>query len=136
MPTTHRAKPTRTAPSTRGAPVSPSAWLKRKGYRTVNATEAKNRFGVILKTVATSEPVFIEKHDTVHAVVLDFDSYCALVNKAREPHEIELDTLRDEFEAMYARMQTAKSRKGVDALVRATPAQLNQVSAARLKSRR
>ncbi|MGH8286669.1 MAG: hypothetical protein ACRETT_13020 [Steroidobacteraceae bacterium] len=72
----------------------------------------------------------------MHAVVLDFDSYCALVNKTREPHEIELDTLRDEFEAMYARMQTAKSRKGVDALVRATPAQLNQVSAARLKLRR
>ncbi|MGQ0836212.1 MAG: hypothetical protein ACT4O5_15110 [Gammaproteobacteria bacterium] len=100
----------------------------------MNATQAKNRFGVILKRIGT-EPVFIQKHENVHAVVIGYDSYRALVEKARTPQEVELDKLRSEFERMYAGMQTEKSRRGVDALLRASADELNTVVAKRMRAR-
>jgi prevent-host-death family protein len=72
---------------------------------TVNATQAKNKFGAILKHVRTAAPVFIEKHGAEQAVVLDIASYLALVHKAREPEQKQLDVLRQEFDALYGRMQ-------------------------------
>jgi prevent-host-death family protein len=99
------------------------------------ATEAKNRFGAIMKLVEEAKPVFIEKHGAAHAVVLDIDSYTALVESARRPEEAKLEALRSEFEELYASMQTAKSRRAVDALLSATPEELNRVARARLKSR-
>jgi prevent-host-death family protein len=102
---------------------------------TVKATEAKNRFGVILKKVGNAEPVFIEKHGSQYAVVLDIDSYEDLLHKAREPHEIQLDSLRQEFDALYANMQTAKSRGAARLLSDATAEQLNEVAASRAKAR-
>lgn len=114
-------------------PLAESGWLQRQG-RTVNATQAKNRFGVILKRIGT-EPVFIQKHESVRAVVIGYDSYRALVEKARTPQEVELDKLRSEFERMYAGMQTEKSRRGVDALLRASADELNTVVAKRTRAR-
>ena len=99
------------------------------------ATEAKNRFGAIMKLVDEAKPVFIEKHGTAHAVVLDIDSYTALVESARRPEEAKLEALRSEFEELYAAMQTPTSRRGVDALLSATPEELNRGGRARPKSR-
>lgn len=106
-----------------------------KVSRAFNATEAKNRFGAILKMAAGSQPVFIEKHGVVFAVVLDIDSYKELVRKARSSEERHLDELRAEFDAMYAQMQTLRSRKAVDALFAASAEELNRVAAKRLKAR-
>ena len=120
-----------------GRPVPARGGVGRmsgKAQRMFNATEAKNRFGAIMKLVDQSEPVFIEKHGTAHAVVLDIDSYVSLVEKARAPHELKLAALRDEFDELYAAMQTPTSQKGIDALLSAEPAELNAV-AARSKSR-
>ena len=106
-----------------------------KAPKSFNATEAKNRFGVILKTVGSSQPVFIEKHGVVHAVLLDIDSYNALVRKARSPEEMQLDALREEFDALYTRMQTPRARKTMDALFAASPAKLADVAAKRRGAR-
>jgi prevent-host-death family protein len=102
---------------------------------TVNATQAKNRFGAILRRVRTAAPVFIEKHGAAQAVVLDIGSYRALVRKARDPEQVQLDRLREEFEALYTRMQAPGSRKAVDLLSSASAQELNRVGARRTKSR-
>lgn len=102
---------------------------------TVNATQAKNRFGDIMKRVSQSEAVFIEKHGSPQAVVLDIESYRALVKKAREPQQVQLDALRAEFDAMYARMQTPKFRKIAEDLSSMSADELNRISARRMKSR-
>jgi prevent-host-death family protein len=106
--------------------------LRKRGYKMVNATQAKNRFGEILRAVREDAPVFIEKHGSAHAVVLDVGAYFSLVQKARAPHELGLDALRAEFAAMYSAMQSAKSRKAVDSLLKASADTLN----ARRKPRR
>jgi hypothetical protein len=115
--------------------VMGAEWVASKGYKRVKATDAKNRFGSILKQIETNEPVFIDKHENLYAVVLNYQSYCALVEKAREPHDVQLDSLRDEFERMYAAMQGPKTRAGVDALLIASADELNKVAAARHKTR-
>lgn len=114
---------------------TPRGSLKGGGYNTVKATQAKNRFGAILKSIRNAEPVFIERHGTAQAVVLDIESYHALVRRAREPHEVRLEALREEFEALYSRMQTARSRKAVDLLSSASADELNQVAAIRARTR-
>lgn len=105
------------------------------GEYSVNATQAKNQFGAILRQVRNAQPVFIEKHGAAQAVVLDIGSYRALVHQAREPHQVQLDALRKEFDALYASMQTPKSRKAVDQLSAASAEELNRVAALRAKAR-
>jgi prevent-host-death family protein len=103
--------------------------------RSVQATQAKNRFGAILKSVRQGGPVFIEKHGTAQAVVLDVEAYRALLLKSRTTPEAELDTLRAEFQALSAQMQTEKSRKAVQSLFTASAEKLNRTAGARLKPR-
>ena len=129
-------KPARAAREPYSASLRASSDRKTSGQNVVQATDAKNRFGAILKSIRNSEPVYIEKHGKAEAVVLDIASYRALVHKARAPHEIQLDTLRDEFDALYASMQSAKSRIAGDKLLRASAAELNRVAAQRTKVRR
>ena len=92
---------------------------KAPGGITVRATVAKNNLGLLMKTART-EPVFIVRHGVPQAVVLGFESYQALLHKARQPSEKQLDLLRDEFDALHARMQTPRARKAVDALLDAS----------------
>lgn len=124
-------------PSARGSTAS-LGLRKARGaneQKVVQATDAKNRFGAILKSIRNAEPVYIEKHGKAEAVVLDIASYRALVHKARSPHEVQLDTLRDEFDALYASMQSTKSRKAADKLFAASAAELNRIAAQRAKLR-
>lgn len=128
MPRTRRAS-TRVATTlpaaSRRATVAPST---RASEFHVNATQAKNQFGEILRRVKAASPVFIEKHGTPLAVVLDLQSYEALKLRARDAKEIQLDALREEFEAMYARMQQPSSRRGIDRLSVASDKELNSVA--------
>jgi len=57
------------------------------------------------------------------------------VHKARSPEDIQLDELRAEFEAMYAKMQTPGFRRATDALSAASAKQLNEIAAGQLKPR-
>src|SRR5689334_18331430 len=101
----------------RQSTIDPSS---RVSQFTVNATEAKNKFGEILRRVRTSSPVYIEKHGTPLAVVLDVESYQALVHKTRDAQQLQLDALREEFDAMYTRMQKPQSRQAIDRLLAAS----------------
>jgi prevent-host-death family protein len=102
---------------------------------TVKATQAKNLFGLMLRRAKSRQPVFIEKHNIVQAVLIDHDTYQSLVQKARTPAEVSLDELRREFEVLYTQMQSAKSRRSVDLLLSASAEELNRTAAARAKSR-
>lgn len=102
---------------------------------TVQATHAKNRFGEILERVRNLGPVFIAKHGKAQAVVLDIDSYNTLVQKGRGQHEEHLDSLRDDFDALYAEMQGRRSRDAVNRLLYASAETLNRVSTKLAKKR-
>jgi prevent-host-death family protein len=101
----------------------------------VQATQAKNRFGEILKSAQTA-PVIIEKHGQPQAVVMSFAAYTALVHERRAPEQRQLDSLREEFDQLYVRMQTASSRSVVDKLLDAPASELNLAATrSRTKSR-
>jgi prevent-host-death family protein len=101
----------------------------------VSATVAKNQLGQILK-MAEAEPVYIVKHGKPQTVVIAADAYENLLARARDPDDLRLAELRAEFEAMVASMQAAHWRKGMDALLRASPAELNRVATRRIRKAR
>ena len=101
--------------------------LTPRNYRSVPATQAKNRFGDILQTVRDSSgPVFIERHGQAQAVVLGIDAYNKLASNKRTDQEQKLDYWTREFDALHARMQTQKARRAVDALFDVTDTGLNR----------
>lgn len=117
-----KAKP----PARRMAAVVGSAPSPSHDYRSVPATQAKNRFGEILQSVRDSGPVFIERHGQAQAVVLGIESYNKLVANERTTQERELDYWTREFQALHARMQSPQARQAVDALFSATDDELNR----------
>jgi prevent-host-death family protein len=101
----------------------------------VQATTAKNRFGAILRRARTGEPVVISKRGVPEFVLMEYQRYHSLVHNTRGRDEQRLDALRDEFDALYAQMQSSKSRQGVDRLLSASAERLNQTTAQRAQSR-
>jgi antitoxin Phd len=85
----------------------------------ISATEAKNRFGDLLDCVLQGGMVLITRHDTPKAVLLSMEEYGALSRATQS----RLDTLNGEFDALLARMQTAKARAGMKAAFNASPKQ-------------
>lgn len=112
-----------------------SAIRNRRGELAVkiSATEAKNKLGEVLDSVLQGGMVLITKHETPKAVLLSMEEYGALSGATRS----RLDTLNGEFDALLARMQTAKARAGRKAAFDASPKQLGKaaVNAARKRSR-
>ena len=106
-----------------------------QGSKTINATRAKNAFGEIMESVRKSVPVFIEKHGKTEAVVLNVSHYQTLVRQARTPDEVQLDDLREDFEALYLSMQGDRSRKAVHSLLSASAEDLNRTAAKRARRR-
>jgi prevent-host-death family protein len=101
----------------------------------VQATVAKNRFGAILKRARAGEAVVIAKHGIPEFVVLEYQRYFSLIHQSRGQDELSLDALRDEFDVLYAQMQSSKSRQGVDRLLSTSADSLNQTAARRAKDR-
>src|SRR5690554_4219011 len=111
--TKRRQTPKRRAASKSTAGPAPKSGtaLRKGGSRPVSggapyrdslpATEAKNRFGEVLKTARERGPVFIEKHGRHQVVVLDIDTYRTLIEKRRTPDEKRLEELRAEFDELY-----------------------------------
>jgi prevent-host-death family protein len=97
----------------------------------LSATHAKNEFGRVLEMVMQGGVVVITKHDAPKAVMLAFDEFNALANGAMRA----LDTLRDEFDALYARMQTPKARRAMKAAFAASPQQLGKAAVAAARKR-
>jgi prevent-host-death family protein len=101
-----------------------------RGEHTIPATDAKNRFGEVLKA-AEAGPVFIEKRGRCQAVVLALDDYQSLLARNRKPDEALLDALRKEFDELYARMQSRRSRHATDRLLAASDEEINLAVAPR-----
>jgi len=97
----------------------------------ISATEAKNRLGEVLDNVIQGGMVLITKHQTPKVVLLSMDEYDALSRAT----ETRLDTLNGEFDALLARMQTAKARAGMKAAFNASPKQLGNAAVAAARRR-
>ena len=93
---------------------------------TISATDAKNKLGQVLDTVMQGGMVLITKHETPKAILLSMEEYGALSRGA----QTRLDTLNDEFDALLARMQSAKARAGMKTAFNASPKQLGKAAAA------
>ncbi len=96
------------------------------------ATDAKNEFGHVLEMIAQGRAVVITKHDEPKAVVLSYDEFQAITDRAGH----QLDTLRSEFDDLLIGMQKTKAKKGLRASFDATPKQLGSASAAAAKKKR
>lgn len=92
----------------------------------VAATRLKNEFGAVLEEAARGA-VAITRHDAPKAVLVSYEEFQALVN-ARSQSLSELDA---EFDALLARMQTPKAKRGVEAAFRAQPVELGRAAVAR-----
>jgi len=101
----------------RGDPIEASSFT---------ATEAKNEFGRLLETAIQGGVVVITKHEAPKAVLVGVEKFRDLA-RARTSR---LDTLREEFDALLARMQTPEARSGMKAAFDATPVELGRAAVA------
>ncbi|MFN0314729.1 MAG: type II toxin-antitoxin system Phd/YefM family antitoxin [Burkholderiales bacterium] len=93
--------------------------------QSVAATQLKNEFGSILERAILGGAVAITKHNAPKAVLISFAEFESLANS----RSANLDGLRTQFDDLLARMQTAKSKKGMAAAFSASPAELGQNAA-------
>lgn len=98
----------------------------------VAATRLKNEFGTVLEQAVRGGAVAITRHDTPKAVLISYDEFQALV-KDRTPS---LNDLSAEYDVLLARMQTPKSRKGMQAAFNASPAELGRAAVKAARKRR
>ena len=99
---------------------------------TVAATRLKNEFGTVLEQAVRGGAVAITRHDTPKAVLVAYDEFQALV-KERTPN---LNDLSAEYDVLLARMQTPKSRKGMQAAFNASPAESGRAAVKAARKRR
>ena len=119
-----RPRPARVATfrNSRGETLTPAS---------VTASEAKSEFGRVLEMVIQGCAVVITKHDAPKAVLISVETFNALSGAA----ETKLDTLSSEFDALLARMQTSKARRGMKAAVAASGERLGKAAVAAARSR-
>jgi prevent-host-death family protein len=98
----------------------------------VAATRLKNEFGTVLEQAVRGGAVAITRHDTPKAVLVSYEEFQALV-KERTPS---LNDLNAEYDVLLERMQTPKSRKGMEAAFKATPAELGRAAVKTARKRR
>ena len=90
----------------------------------ITASVAKNSFGRILDRVAKEGRLAITKHDEPCAVLISIDEYRALVGA----EEVTLNTLSDEFDALFQRMQRPGAATAMQKAFAMTPAELGRVA--------
>jgi len=98
----------------------------------VAATRLENEFGTVLEQAVRGGAVAITRHDTPKAVLVSYDEFQALV-KDRTPS---LNDLSAEYDGLLARMQTPKSRKGMQAAFNAAPGELGRAAVKAARKRR
>jgi len=91
---------------------------------TVAATKVKNEFGAVLDKAVHGGAVAITRHDIPKAVLLSYEEFESLV----QARSATLESLGAEFDGLLDRMQTAKSRKGMERAFRASPARLGRTA--------
>lgn len=86
---------------------------------TVTATEAQNEFGRVLEHAIRDEVVVITRHNVARAVLISVERYLDLAST----ESTMLNTLTDEFDTMFERMQTpvarAATQRGFNATTKA-----------------
>ena len=97
----------------------------------VTATEAKNRFGLLLEKAIGGGVVVITKHDAPKAVLISIDQYAALSGAPQG----QIDTLSAEFDSLLLRMQRSGARHAMQKAFQATPKQLGRAAAAAARKR-
>ncbi len=90
----------------------------------ISASVAKNSFGRILDRVAREGRLAITKHDEPCAVLISIEEYRALVGA----EEVTLNTLSDEFDALFERMQEPGAAAAMQRAFALTPAQLGRAA--------
>ena len=108
--------------NSRGEALTPSS---------VSASEAKTEFARVLEMAIQGRAVVITKHDAPKAVLISVENFNALSGAA----ETKLDTLSQEFDALLARMQTSKARRGMKAAFAASGKRLGKAAVAATRSR-
>lgn len=94
------------------------------GAPQISASAAKNSFGRILDRVAREGRLAITKHDEPCAVLISIDEYRALVGA----QAVTLDTLSEEFDALFERMQKPGAAAAMQKAFALTPAQLGRAA--------
>jgi antitoxin Phd len=97
----------------------------------VSASEAKSEFGRVLELAIQGRAVVITKHDAPKAVLISVENFNALSGAA----ETKLDTLSREFDALLARMQASKARRGMKAAFAASGKRLGKAAVAAARPR-
>jgi prevent-host-death family protein len=90
----------------------------------ISASAAKNGFGRILDRVAREGPLAITKHDEPCAVLISIGDYRALIGAK----EVSLNSLTDEFDALFERMQEPGALAAMQKAFTLTPAQLGRAA--------
>jgi antitoxin Phd len=108
--------------NSRGETLQPSS---------VSASEAKSEFGRVLDLAVQGGAVVITKHDVPKAVMVSVETFNALSRAS----ETRLDTLSLEFDALVAKLQTPKARRGMKAAFAASGKQLGKAAVASARTR-
>jgi antitoxin Phd len=90
----------------------------------ISASAAKNSFGRVLDRVAKEGRLAITKHDEPCAVLISIEEYRVLVGA----QEVTLNTLSDEFDALFERMQKPGAAAAMQKAFALTPAQLGRAA--------
>ena len=97
----------------------------------VTASEAKSGFGRVLEIAIAGGAVVITRHDAPKAVLISVENFNALSGAAGT----KLDALNHEFDALLARMQTPKARRGMKTAFASSAKQLGKAAVAAARSR-
>lgn len=87
-----------------------------------NATEAKNRWGSLVREIRALGTIAITSHDRVEVVILEAETYrrvAALVSGAEQRRKVALDELSAEFDRHLASLQAPHARARVEATMAA-----------------
>lgn len=97
----------------------------------VSATDAKHLFGSVLESATRGERIVITRHETPRAVLLSWECYRELTAQPTPA----LDELTAEFDALLAKHQTPRARKGAKAAFDASPERLGAAALAGARRR-
>jgi len=98
----------------------------------VTATEAKNKFGLLLEKAMQGGVVVITKHDAPKAVLISMDEYTALASAP----ESRINTLSAEFDSLLMRMQRPGARNAMKSAFHASPKQLGKAAVINVAARK
>lgn len=87
------------------------------------ATDAKNSFGKLMRSVSRRGAIAITNRNEPEAVLLSVDEYQSLVAASRHV----LEEIVAEFDAIIEQMQSSEAKRGVECAFDAVPSTLDGV---------